>query len=176
MNILIIAHLNLHMTTDALFLHISEHFSCSFYAYFMTFFGSYFIFSKALKAVISHITAKLSVMKLGCHHMLIGSLNGTVNSGHIKLLIGFLIVLGILQSLVQILIKVFFINGFIGVFSILNNLFKSAFYGPESCGSNKSFTSFLGESISLWISSMRLSSFASVSGVISILQISHNFE
>ena len=149
-------------------------FSC-FNSYAVTFFRCYFIFFEALKTVISHITAKLSVMKLGCHHMLIGSLYGTVNCRHIKLLIGFLLVLGILQGLVQIFIEILFINGFIGIFSILNNLFKSALYGPESCCCNRSFTSFFGESISLWISSMRVSSFASVSGVISLLQISQSF-
>lgn len=128
---------------------ITPHLFCRFNTDTVTLFGCYFIFFEALKAVISHITTQLSVMKLSCHHMLIGSLYGTVNCKHIKFLISFLIVLGILQCLVQILIKVFFINGFIGVFSILNNLFKSAFYGPESCGSNSLFTSFFGESISL---------------------------
>ena len=81
--------------------------------------------------------------------MLIGSLHGTVNCRYIKLFIGFLIVLGILQSLVQILIKILFMGGLVRIFSILNNLFKSALYGPESGGGNKSFTSFFGESISL---------------------------
>ena len=128
---------------------ITPHTLRSFNTDTVTLFRCYFIFFEALKTVICHITAKFSVMKFGCHHVLISSLQGTVNCRHIKLLISFLIVLGILQGLVQIFIKILFINGFVGVFSVLNNLFKSALYGPESCGSNKSFTSFLGESISL---------------------------
>ena len=127
---------------------ISPHpFSC-FNTYTVTLFRCYFTFSEALITVISYITAKLSVMKFGCYHVLIGSLDGTVNSGHIKLFIGFLLILGVLQSLIQIFINVFFVDGFVRVFSILNNLFQSALYGPKSCGSNSSFTSFFCESIS----------------------------
>ena len=126
----------------------TPHLLCSFDSDTVTFFRCYFTLGKALKAVISHITAKLAVMNLSSHHVFIGSLDGTVNSGHIKLFIGFLLILGVLQSLIQIFINVFFVDGFVRVFSILNNLFQSALYGPKSCGSNSSFTSFFCESIS----------------------------
>ena len=87
------------------------------------FFGRYFACLKALITVISYITAHFSKAFLGCRHTLIGSLGVAVDTADIHTLIGLFIVENILQGVVQIAVHILFVDSFIGIFRIVDNLF-----------------------------------------------------
>ena len=79
--------------------------------------------TEALKAVVRHITTRLSVSAFGCRHIRIGPLRGAVDGGDKHLLVSLVIVFRIAEGLVEIVIQKLPVCGFIWIFSIIDDLF-----------------------------------------------------
>ena len=152
---------------------LTPHPICRFHADGMGLLRGDLTFGKALIAVVGHIAAQLAKPTLCCHHGLTGLLPGAVDSADIHPLIGFTVILGIAQGLVEVCIQILLLSGLIRIPGVVDDLLQPSLYRPESCRS-QSITSALlclpGRISSSRMSAISASKAASTSGERGLLQ------
>ena len=102
---------------------IAPHTTCGFNADTVCFLRCDFSCLKALITVIRNIAAELAETSLGGHHLLIGSLLRTVDSADIHRLICLVAVLNVIESGSSVVVKIFALDCFIGILSVIDNIF-----------------------------------------------------
>ena len=123
---------------------LAPHTPCGFQTDFVRFFGSNLAAYKTLITVIGNIPAKLAVTTLSSHHIFVSSFGRTVDAADIHLLICFIIVLNIAESIIQILIEIFLVGGLVRITGIVDDFFQLVFDWPESCCRHSRISSFRG--------------------------------
>ena len=115
---------------------VSPHLPCGAYTDLVRLFRSDLTGTEALVAVISNHLATLAETPLDRRHFFIGSELGTVDTTDIHRLVGFIRVLCVFQRCVEIVIKVFTLDGFVGISRVVDDLLQPVFDRPESGGSH----------------------------------------
>ena len=121
---------------------LAPHTPCCFKSYFMSFFRCNFARLETLIAVICHISSRFPEMAFCYHHLLISSHCQAVDTAYKHFHICFIIVFCVFEYSSQVIIKILWISGLVGIVCIFYNIPLCAFNRPESRCSHHSSSSF----------------------------------
>ena len=122
---------------------LSPHLLRRFHSNFVRFLRCDLAGFEALVPMVSHIPSHLPKLLLGGDHCSVGVMLGAVDGADKHFLVGLFIVLCVAQRPVQIIVQILLVGSFIRVFRIVDDIFQTTLYGPESGGSDKITSSII---------------------------------
>ena len=140
---MVVQRIGVQVSGDYNLIFITPHLLCGFHSDFVCFLRCDLTGFETLIPMVGNIPTHFAKLFLGGDHRPVWVILGAVDGADIHFFVGLFIVLGIAQCPVQIIVQILLVGSFIRVFRIVDDIFQTTLYGPESGGSDKITSSII---------------------------------